>query len=544
MSESSTIAKGSFWTLFFNIINKIIAFVYTILVARLVSPEDVGTFYLVLSVLGVLFIFTDLGLLSSLSRYVPYFYGKKEIGKLRNLLKLSYFVGGGLTLLFVFLTFIFAGDISRLVGQPSIEPVLQIMTAWLLFKELNDINTGVLSGRKKMRESQSLEAIQNTLKLIITLALFYAVGASAQTISLGFLIPFLFVIPLGCYWVWQESKKWKLEEGSFTLQEQVSFSKEIIYFGIVVTLINFIWVTFQYVDRIMLSMMLPDSLDAIAVYSIASGLSTLALVFPNAILAIFFPVVSELYGKGDFEGIKRTMSISMKWTVMLAVPVTAIMVVFGKELLQLLYGGFYAQGETVLLLFVIGLFIRSVFSPPGNVLASMRRLDVEFKAAGIAVITNVAFNYLLIPVWGIDGAALGSLLSMIALFAVIVYYSRKIFSFSVPRDIYKPLVAGLILLLALFLLKGAISALMDGFASGLQSLVSQDDLAGALLRKAYQASLFGLLVAIAASAYFVLLLFLKCFGKEETELIESGLRRFNVPEGRIRSVIGFFERFS
>jgi stage V sporulation protein B len=174
----------------------------------------------------------------------------------------------------------------------------------------------------------------------------------------------------------------------------------------------------------------------------------------------------------------------------------------------------------------------------------MRRLDVEFKAASVAVIANVALNYFLIPIWGINGAALASLLSMIMMFAVITYYSRKIFNFSLPKDIYRPLIAGVVLLLVILVLKDGILLMMDWFAFGVQSIVLQGELAGALLDKASQALLFGLLFLLAGFIYFVLLLLFRAFGKEETTVLESGLRRINLKEGHVRPIMNFFEKFS
>jgi O-antigen/teichoic acid export membrane protein len=77
MDEQKTVAKGAFWALLSQFAVKFIAFIYLIVIARFLPPETIGLFYLALSVFGILYVFTDLGIIPALNRYVPFFYAKK-----------------------------------------------------------------------------------------------------------------------------------------------------------------------------------------------------------------------------------------------------------------------------------------------------------------------------------------------------------------------------------------------------------------------------------------------------------------------------------
>jgi len=537
MTQVTTIAKGSFWTLFSSIATKFISFIYSIIIVRLLIPDEIGVFYLVLSVLGILYIFTDLGVIYSLRRYVPYLYGKEEFAKLRNLVRLSYIGGGILTFVFSVIIFLLSGTISQIIGEPTIAPILQIMSVWLLLREIDNISKGILEGRKRMLESRGLDTVQNFLKLILTMIAFYIIGFDAEALSVGFLLSFLLVLPLGIYLVMRERKTWKKEEIDYTLKEQMSLGKEVVSFGLIVTLISTLWTVIQYTDRIMLGYLTEDALSGIAVYSIALGLANLVLIFPIGISAIFFPVVSELFGKKDFNAMNATLKTSMKWIIMLMMPFTLIMGVFGDELLGLFYGGVYENGTIVLLLFVIGLSVRSIFSLPQLVLSAMRKLGVELKAISVAAIVNVALNLFFIPMWGINGAALASLISFILLGILIFYYSRKIFNFSFPKETYKPLIAGLVALVIIFLLKEPIISLMDGYVLEMP----QGQLLDEFVQKMVKFIMFGLLFLLSVLIYFIALLALKSFGEEEIGLLETGLRRLRVSENHVATTRKFLE---
>jgi len=530
MTTGATIAKGSFWILSSAIMTKLISFIYTIIIARLLLPDEIGSFYLALSIIGILYIFTDLGLIYSLSRYVPYLYGREEFGKLRKLVKLCYLGGGALTFIFSVIVFLLSGFMAQMVGQPAVAPLLQILSVWLLVKEMDEVSRGILNGRKRMRETQGLDVVQNFVKLVLTVIAFYVLGFNAAALSAGFLLSFMVIVPPGAYFAWQEIKTWKKDEIRQTTAEQISLGKEVVTFGLVVTLIASLWTVIQYTDRIMLGYLAEDALNKIAVYSIALGLANLILIFPSGISGIFFPVVSELFGKNDINEMNRILKTSMKWTAILMVPLALIMGVFADSLLMLFYGETYGQGAIVLVLFIAGLFIRSLFYLPQLILSAMRRLDVELKAAGAAAVANVILNFLLIPMLGIDGAALASMLSFAIVSAMIFYYSTRIFAFTFPKETYKPLLGGMAALAVILFMKEHIIILMNNYVSFIQIGASAGQISDEIMQQLVKLAIFGLLFLFSVLVYLIALLLLKSFGEEEITLLEAGLRRARVPE--------------
>ncbi|MFA5049548.1 MAG: flippase [Candidatus Micrarchaeia archaeon] len=541
MKQTNLIAKTSIWAFSSQILTKFISFLYLIILARLLTPEQIGAFYLVLAILGILYIFTDLGLIYSLGRYVPYLYGRKEFAKLKNLVKLSYLGGGVLTLIFTIVVFLLAGNIADFLNEEKITPVLQLMAIWILIKEIDDVSRGILSGRKKIFECQIMDVIQNGVKIIITLIAFYLIGFNETALSIGFLISFILILPIGVYWAYKEVKQWPSEEKAFTLKENIDLGKEVINFGIIITLISLLWTIIQYTDKIMISYLMPDSLAQIAVYTIALGLANLILIFPSAIGAVFFPLVSEYFGKNEMEKIRETINISIKWSIVTIIPIVAIMILFSQNLLSIFYGSNYTSGYIVLILFTAGLLIRSIFAILSTTLAAMRKLDVEIKSAGAAAISNIIFNIIFIPVWGINGAAFASLLSFIIFSLMIWYYSRKIFGFRFPKEIYKPIIAGIIGFLILFLIKDYIIIGLNEYIPLIQLGASQGQMADEIAQKMVKLSVFGVLFGLSCVIYFFSLLILRAFGEDEIEVLEAGLRKIKVPEKYIKLARGILE---
>ncbi len=541
MKHRSRLVKGSFWIFTSQIATKLLSFLYTIIIARLLTEDQIGSFYFVLSILSIFYLFSDFGLVSSLSRYVPYLSAREEIGKLKKTIKLGYFGGITSTFLFFIIVFLIAGPLSDLLGNPAVKPILEMMSIWLFLKEIDDLNHIVLFGRDKIRETQFLTVSQALLKLVLTVIAFYTFGFSVESLSISFILSFLLVIPFGFYFIFLELKGWKKLKVEKDVPGFFSLTKELVSFGMVMTMVGFLWTLVQSIDKIMIGYFLTDTIGDVAVYTFAISLANLTLIFASAISGMFFPIVSGLYGKGEINELNKTIAVSMKWTIMSSIPIILMMFLFGGDLLNLFYGPVYKKGSLVLTLFVFGLSIQAVFFFLNSVFAAMRRLDIELKIALAVTISNLLLNAIFIPKFGIDGAAIASLIAFLVGSLLAWYYSKKILNFKFPKEIFKPLIAGLFAFFILFFLYGPILSVIDKIVFNIQIGSSQGQLLDEVAQKATKLVLFLLLFAFSALVYFFTLLVLKSFGEDEITILEAGLRRAKVPAKYIIFVRQFLE---
>jgi O-antigen/teichoic acid export membrane protein len=94
MSIISTLAKGTAWMLISAVVVKFSGWMYYVIIARLVTPEEIGMFYLAFSIISMIVIFSNLGLGSStVVRYVPYYAGKRYFNHIREVVKISALFG-------------------------------------------------------------------------------------------------------------------------------------------------------------------------------------------------------------------------------------------------------------------------------------------------------------------------------------------------------------------------------------------------------------------------------------------------------------------
>ena len=83
------IAKSSIIVFVGIIFSKIFSYAYRIIIARSLGPEVYGMFSLAVMVSLLFFAVASLGLLEGLSRYIPFYRGKKEDNKIRYIFRFS-----------------------------------------------------------------------------------------------------------------------------------------------------------------------------------------------------------------------------------------------------------------------------------------------------------------------------------------------------------------------------------------------------------------------------------------------------------------------
>lgn len=534
--EEKAIVKGTFWGLLGNILLKLVSFAYTVIVARLFIPDDVGVFYLALSVVYLVSIFSDLGMNGTFSRYVPFYMGRGDKESAYKLLRLSYVFSGTLSILLGIAMFLASGIIAGIFKAPALDCVMKAISLFFVLNTFFSLNISFLGGLKKVKENALINNLQNALKLFLTVALFLFLGPSAFVIALGFTLSYLVLVLVSFLYVRAGLREAGIKEAGQSLGEQFSLLKEVMPFGIALTMAGAMWATLNYIDKLMLGYLLPveTATATVGVYSIATTLATILLIFPGSVLSIFLPVITELYGKGKRAEMLSVSTTAVRWSIFLTVPLTVVLIVFPEELLQMFYGANYVPGAAVLAIFSAGLFLRYLSFIHGAILNAMRVVRVELYSASFALALNIVLNWFLIPKYGMEGAVVASAISLIVVSLLVLYFSKKIAGFGFPAEGRIPVLGGLFTLLAVFLTKGPVDWLM-GLVPNVP--LFGEPMLDLIVQKFVKLFILGVLFLFACALYFVFLVLLKAFTKEDRGLMSSMLRRIGVPP----VAVGFFE---
>ncbi len=476
------------------------------------SESEVGLFYLALAIMQGIGVVAHLGIPSSLQRFVPYFEARGEFGKIRHILKLCYSVIIVSAIIFFIAIFLGADIIASLYESPPLAEALKYFSIYVLLYGISVLQLTYLQGRADMRSMQFTSNLQNFLKLILTLAFFFVLGPNAISMVLGLLGALLFSSAAAAFLVWRRMAD--LPQSNDTLSRNEVLN-DIIPLGMTISIVSSISILLSSSDKILLGYLIPDSLDIVGIYSVATTFALMLIIFPMSIGQIFMPIISRLAGKNDLEQIRKTTSTSLRWSLIVTLPVASVLVVFSSQILSVVYGAVYGAGGAAMAIFVIGIAIRSLTYIVTFVIAAMRKIKAELIMAVSTALMNIVLTALFIPIAGMEGAAFASLLSFVFQFILLRHYAWKIFSFRFPGHGY------------LLLFAGAFSFIMMALLSILLSGIQfPDSLGGQAMFLAF----LGAMTVISGTFFLAFSILLKCFRPEDRSLMQSIFRKFRIPE--------------
>jgi O-antigen/teichoic acid export membrane protein len=148
----------------------------------------------------------------------------------------------------------------------------------------------------------------------------------------------------------------------------------------------------------------------VGIYAVAAALVVFVPVILQSVNQIFSPIISALHGNGEYELLGRIFQTSTKWIFGLTVPLVALMIVFAHPIMSV-FGHDFETGWAILIIGALGQLINCATGSVGYLLlmsGNERRLVRIQVVMGIVV---VASNVVLIPLWGITGAAVAAALT-------------------------------------------------------------------------------------------------------------------------------------
>lgn len=534
-AHSSEVAVGTFWGLAGTAALKLVSFLYIIYIARAVSQGEVGTFYLALSIIGLFGAWKTLGLPSALVRYIPFYDSKGEFGKVRSLLKWTYAINIISGALFAAMVWLAADLAAQFYQNPGLAEVLRLLSVFIVLDNIFSINTSFLQGKGDILSMQIMGNAQNLSKLLLTLLFFTLYGPSVYTLTASFMLSYAVGVAFSAKPVY--SMFLALPQGKSQPQD-LPLVREIIPFGLTLTVVQGIWALVSYTDRILLGYFLPSPAagNTLAIYSLAVALALNITVFPGAVGNIFLPMISKLVGRNDMDGVRKVMATAQRWMFFITIPFAIVMIAFSAEMLSVFYGSAYEPGKNAMALFTAGLLLSTLSYVVTLALAGMRLVGLELKVSLAVSLANLLLCLLLIPIYGMEGAALASAISFGLSSVIFFHYAKTRIGFTTPPGVYRLFAIGALVCVLLVFAKPWIGAAADALPP------FQSQPFAPYLAKVEYLLLLGAVAAAAAAVFVAGSLFFKCFEHEDLAVMRKMAKKATFPERWISYAEGIMAR--
>jgi O-antigen/teichoic acid export membrane protein len=180
--------------------------------------------------------------------------------------------------------------------------------------------------------------------------------------------------------------------------------------------IPFLWilgmnVVLMYVDVIMLGLLAGS--EPAGIYRVAAQMAA-SVAFPlTAVNMAFAPMIATLYVRNDTVTLQKRATTCARSVLAMALPIALVFVLFGRPILAL-FGADFVAGNTALTILVIGYLLNAAMGTSGYLLIMTKHERAAAMTFSCSAAINILGNLLFIPIWGVNGAAVATALSVVA----------------------------------------------------------------------------------------------------------------------------------
>ncbi|TXC78640.1 oligosaccharide flippase family protein [Luteibaculum oceani] len=211
----------------------------------------------------------------------------------------------------------------------------------------------------------------------------------------------------------------------FSWRTDKSWIKQLFNYGKYTLGTNLSAVVMRNIDTWMLGWYISPA--AVAIYAVAIRIANLFEVPTMALAQVMFPQAVQ---KAESEGpaaLKSLYENSVATLQVMLIPLVIVVIVFSDWIVELIAGPEYAEAGFILNITMLYGLIIPFNKQMGILLDAVGKAKTNMLFVARNAIINVVLNALLIPIWGIPGAAWASLFTMLLVMGINQRYLNKNF---------------------------------------------------------------------------------------------------------------------
>ncbi|WP_181347752.1 MATE family efflux transporter [Thalassobacillus sp. CUG 92003] len=235
------------------------------------------------------------------------------------------------------------------------------------------------------------------LRVVFVILCYFLIGQNEYSIAIAVYLSFLF-----SNLIYILHQKGKFQKIHFDMGH-LKYSFPLLFATLMATIIN-------KVDILMLGSMATK--QDVGVYQITFQISSTISIFLFVFNTVFAPKIADLYHNNKLEELRRIYVNSTRALAALAALYFATIVIFDDFILWV-FGEEVVAGKTALLMRNVAQLINVAVGSVWLMLSMTGKPKFQMYANFCAVIMNIALNFVLIPEYGINGAAFASMVAIL-----------------------------------------------------------------------------------------------------------------------------------
>lgn len=378
---------GSFAVIGLGIISKIF-------LARLLSANELGTFFITQTLFGMLVFFASLGMTDTIARFVGLTYKhdlSRSVDVLTRGLRLVVCFG---VCLAIFVALLASTISEHILHASRFSTIVVIVALATPFKLAADLIGSANQGAGKLYYKMLLIDFGSAILFAcgLGLVLVFDVG-SLNIVVLLYVLPFL-VVPFLSPGQFKFTAIFRRHDSSVTFRDLLRYSVPLLLSGIVAWPLTLVPVVIGSLT----------SVELASYYSLAISLASFIYLSASATEAAGLSVWSSYLSSGDTNRLKEDYRLSTRWGIVVGSAVFVPLLVCPREVVVLLFGLKFAPVALILPAMSFIFFVSLITGPTESIIKAYGDTHFIFATRLTVGIVVAVTLYPFLTYWGLSGA--------------------------------------------------------------------------------------------------------------------------------------------
>jgi O-antigen/teichoic acid export membrane protein len=399
--------KGSSISFGLKVFGMLLGYISMLFITNIYGAKEFGILSLIITIISIFAIIPKFGMENALIRMVGELFSLKQYEEIPRLFKKVFFFTLLLSIIFSVCLFLISKDIAVIIlDKEYLSTNLKTATIAVATSTMITIMAATLQGLKKTKEFIFIHTVLLQLVFLLFLICDYYFSLSSDVIKI-YVYSNITTSIISIYVVLKFLKK--IKTSSETKTTKFNFIN-VLSIAFPMLLSGSFAMIMGWTDIVMLGIYKTEA--DVGIYSAAQRVAALTSLSLIAINSIAAPKFIEFYSKKDYSGLEKIAKQSTKIIFYTSFPLLLAYLIF-PEYIMSFFGDEFTAGATVLVLISVAQFVNAVSGSVGYITQMTDNQKVFSNILLIAAILNVVLNYSLIPIYGINGAAFATMVSLI-----------------------------------------------------------------------------------------------------------------------------------
>jgi O-antigen/teichoic acid export membrane protein len=427
--------------------SRLLGYATQVALARMYGPAQLGFYVLGVTLVQVASILSQFGMDNGVVRYVAHYHAEGDVRRVRGTILQALWVTFALSVALSILLFFGAGFLAnRVFDKPFMETVFKAFSVSIPFFTVMSMALWATEGFRTVKYATYVQFVVRPLLNLAFIVVFYLFGVEVLGAVASYILSMAFGAALALYYLRRIFPR-LLDRGVRPKFE----SRALFAASGPMSVVNLAQQASPWVTLLVLGVFEP--VRAVGVYDVAYRTGALSMLVLLAFTGIFSPMVSSLYSRGLLQDLAYLYKDVSYWAFVGALAFFLTTVLLAQDIMAV-FGAEFVWGWPVIVLVAAAQLFNSSTGPTFRVLAMTGHQKIAMFAILGATAAAVVLNLVLIPVFGIFGAAVATAATTVLASAVTLFFVRRLLDLWPYSARYvKPVIAGLLAAASVYLAK-------------------------------------------------------------------------------------------